>query len=213
MNPEDKRDGEAEGVGPEVRPMDAPGGLALHPQPEKVVRLSRRTSIAIAVIGVAVLLGFAWGGIRRAAKAQAAVRDAGLPKNVAPATQAGREFTSVIPLGNAAVVRRTAEGAAPELQPPGVPPQQTSTMAPCGTDPRTGQPWLYNPQTGQPCDGLPQERIVVRQVPANRMPSGQPATIQLQSEPTPEERRVAAARQREQEPSFPPPVWAAARRQ
>jgi type IV secretion system protein VirB10 len=150
-------------------------------------------------IGVAVLLGFAWGGIRRAARAQTAARDAGLPKNVAPATQAGREFTSGIPLGNAAVVRRTAEGVAPELQPPGAPPQQTSTMAPCGTDPRSGQPWLYNPQTGQPCDGLPQERIVVRQAPVNRMPSGQPATIQLQSEPTPEERRVAATRQREQE--------------
>lgn len=198
MNPEDKREGEAKGVGPEVRPMEAPGGMALHPQPEKVVRLSRRTSIAIAVIGIAVLLGFAWGGIRRAAMAQSAVRDAGLPKNVAPATQAGSEFTSGVPLGNAAVVRKT------ELQPPGAAPQQASMSAPCGIDPRTGQPWLYNPQTGQPCDGLPQERIVVRQAPANRMPLVQPVPIQTQSEPTPEERRIAAAHQREQEAILSP---------
>jgi type IV secretion system protein TrbI len=204
VNQEDKRDGEAVGVGPEVRPMDAPGGLALHPKPEKVVRLSRRTSIAIAVIGVGVLLGFAWGGIRRAARAQTAARDADLPKNVAPATQAGREFTSGIPLGNAAVVRRTAEGVASELQLPGMAPQQVSTLAPCGTDPRTGQPWLYNPQTGQPCDGLPQERIVVRQAPVNRMPPVQPVPIQVQSEPTPEERRIAAAHKREQEAILSP---------
>jgi len=204
VNQEDKRDGEARGVGPEVRPMDAPGGLALHPQPEKVVRLSRRTSMVIAGIGVAVLLGFAWGGYRRAARAQAAAQDAGLPKNVAPATQAGREFTSGIPLGNAAVVRKTVEGMAPQLQPPGAPPQQTATIAPCGTDPRTGQPWIYNPQTGQPCDGLPQERIVVRQAPVNRMPPVQPAPIQPQNEPTPEERRIATARQREQEAILSP---------
>ena len=204
MNPEDKRDGEARGVGPEVRPMDAPGGLALHPQPEKVVRLSRRTSMVIAGIGLAVLLGFAWGGIRRAARTQAAVRDAGMPKNVAPATQAGREFTSGIPLGNAALIRKTGEGVPAELQPPGVVPQQASTLAPCGTDPRTGQTWLYNPQTGQPCDGLPQERIVVRQAPVNRITPGRSASIQTQSEPTPEERRVAAARQREQEAILSP---------
>jgi type IV secretion system protein VirB10 len=154
--------------------------------------------MAITGIGLAVFLAFAWGGYRRAARAQEAVRDAGMPKNVAPATQAGSEFTSGVPLGNAAVVRKT------ELQPPGAAPQQASISAPCGIDPRTGQPWLYNPQTGQPCDGLPQERIVVRQAPANRMPPVQSAPIQTQSEPTPEERRVAAAYQREQEAILSP---------
>jgi type IV secretion system protein VirB10 len=69
-------------------------------------------------------------------------------------------------------------------------------MAPCGADPKTGQPYRFNPQTGQPCDGLPQERVVVRQPSAMRAQSFTPAQIH---EETPEERRRAAAYQQEQE--------------
>jgi type IV secretion system protein VirB10 len=67
---------------------------------------------------------------------------------------------------------------------------------PCGTDPRTGQPYRYNPQTGQPCDGLPQERVVIRQSNAIR---SQPITPTPVHEETPEDRRIAEAYQREQE--------------
>src|SRR5262249_23948575 len=81
------------------------------------------------------------------------------------------------------------------LRPPDVIGSQTMTV-PCGTDPRTGQPYRYNPQTGQPCDGLPQERVVVRQANLNRM---QPITTMPVLEETPENRRRAQAYQREQE--------------
>jgi type IV secretion system protein VirB10 len=69
-------------------------------------------------------------------------------------------------------------------------------MVPCGTDPRTGQPYRYNPQTGQPCDGLPQERVVVRQSNAIR---NRPITPTPVHEETAEDRRLAEAYQREQE--------------
>ena len=64
-----------------------------------------------------------------------------------------------------------------------------------GADPK-GQPYRFNPQTGQPCDGLPQERVVVRQPNAVRT---QTFAATPAHEETPEERRVAAAYQREQE--------------
>jgi type IV secretion system protein VirB10 len=68
--------------------------------------------------------------------------------------------------------------------------------SPCGADPKTGQPYRFNPQTGQPCDGLPQERVVVRQPNAIRTP---PVTPMPVHEETPEQRLIAAAYQREQE--------------
>jgi type IV secretion system protein VirB10 len=67
---------------------------------------------------------------------------------------------------------------------------------PCGSDPKTGQAYRFNPQTGQPCDGGPQERVVVRQPNAIRTP---PVASTSVHEETPEERRLAAAYQREQE--------------
>jgi hypothetical protein len=84
---------------------------------------------------------------------------------------------------------------ADELRPPGTSALQAMTV-PCGADPRTGQPYRYNPQTGQPCDGLPQERVVVRQPNAIR---SQPITPTPVHEETPEDRRLAEAYQREQE--------------
>ena len=94
----------------------------------------------IAGIVVAALLGFAWGGIRRATRARAAVRDAAPPENVAPATQAGREFTSGIPLGNAAVIPKTVEGVAPQLQPPGAAPRRVSARRPAAPIPGPDNP-------------------------------------------------------------------------
>jgi type IV secretion system protein VirB10 len=81
-----------------------------------------------------------------------------------------------------------------ELHPPDTSPSYAT--ASCGTDPKTGQPYRFNPQTGQLCDGLPQERVVVRQPNAMSAQTLPPTPVH---EETPEERRLAAAYQREQE--------------
>jgi type IV secretory pathway VirB10-like protein len=47
--------------------------------------------LAIVSVIVLLLVAFAYGGYRRTLTNQAAARDAGLPRNVTPATQAGRE--------------------------------------------------------------------------------------------------------------------------
>jgi type IV secretion system protein VirB10 len=147
----------------------------------------------------ALLLAFAYGGYRRTIKDQTAARQAGLPKSVAPATQAGTEFVSAIPLGNAPFVK------AGELQPPA---DSRSVLPPqCGTDSRTGIPYRYNPETGQRCDSLPQARLIVRQAPH----STQPRQIEPQREPTPEERFSALAYQREQEAILAPTATFGAR--
>ena len=171
-------------------PMEAPSGLDLHPEPPKAVRISRRTSMAIIAVVVLLLLAFAYGGYRRTLTNQSAARDAGLPKNVAPATQAGAEFMQATPPGNAALIASHAD----ELRPAGMPPLQASSS--CGSDPKTGQLYRFSPLTGQPCDGsFPQERLVVRQPSA--APMQMVATTQVREE-TPEQRRLALAYQQEQ---------------
>ncbi|MDQ2843679.1 MAG: P-type conjugative transfer protein TrbG [Acidobacteriota bacterium] len=181
----------------QVRGMDAPDGLDLHPHPRKVVRISRRASLAIVFVVVGLLLAFAYGGYRRTQRAQIAAREAGLPKNVGPATQASAEFTKNIPDGTAPLANRNFAG----LQPPAAA-LPDKNLALCGSNPQTGQPYRFNPQTGQPCDGLPQERVVVRQAPVARAP--QSPSVVMPHEPTPEERRLAAAYAREQEARIAP---------
>jgi hypothetical protein len=90
-NPEDKnaRAEEANPIQSEVRGTESPDGLDLHPEPRKVVRISRRAGMAIVFVVVGLLFAFAYGGYRRTERAQTDARDAGLPKNVGPATQAG----------------------------------------------------------------------------------------------------------------------------
>jgi len=171
------------------QPIEAPSGLDLHPQPQKAVRISRRASMAIVSVVVLLLLAFAYGGYRRTLTNQAAARDAGLPRNVTPATQAGTEFMQATPAGSVPMTR----GHADELHPSDT--SSSSATASCGADPKTGQPYRFNPQTGQLCDGLPQERVVVRQ--PNSMPSQTASTTPVHEE-TPEERRISAAYQQEQ---------------
>ena len=128
------------------QPIEAPSGLDLHPQPQKAVRISRRASMAIISVIVLLLLGFAYGGYRRTLTNQAAARDAGLPRNVTPATQAGTEFMQATPAGTVPMTRIHGD----ELHPPDTSPSYAT--ASCGTDPKTGQPYRFNPQTGQLCD-------------------------------------------------------------
>jgi type IV secretion system protein TrbI len=166
---------------------EAPSGIDLHPEPEKSVRISWRAGAIIVSLIVLLLLGFAYGGYHRSIKNQAAAREAGLPKNVTPATQAASEFMQETPAGTVPMT----------LRPPNGPPSGPQPMTPlCGADPKTGQAYRFNPQTGQPCEGLPQERIVVRQPNAIRT---QPTTPTPVDEETPEERRLIAAYQQAQQ--------------
>jgi len=174
---------------PDHQPIEAPSGLDLHPQPQKAVRISRRASMAIVFMIVLLLLAFAYGGYRRTLTNQSAARDAGLPKNVTPATQAGTEFMQATPAGTVPITRSHAE----ELHPPDT--SSSSATASCVADPKTGKAYRFNPQTGQLCDGLPQERVVVRQ--PNEMRAQTDPTTPVHEE-TPEDRRLAAAYQQEQ---------------
>lgn len=181
----------------EVKPIEAPAGLDLHPKPQTSVRVSKRAGIAVCVIGFALLVAFAYGGYRRQVRAQTAARDSSLPKAVMPATASANEVEKEIPSGNAPLVRNNPN----QLQPPNENGSHATspTTAPCGFDPRTGQPYRFNPETGQLCTGYSQDRVVVRQ-PAY-------AHTQVQSRPaeqTPEEQRIAAAYQREQEAMIAP---------
>jgi hypothetical protein len=115
----------------EHKPIEAPSGLNLHPQPAKAVRISRRAGVAIVSVIVLLLLAFAYGGYRRTLNNQTAARDAGLPKGVTPATQAGTEFMQATPAGTVPMTRSHPD----ELHPPDSAPSPQPT---CGSDSRTG---------------------------------------------------------------------------
>ena len=174
----------------ELHPIEAPDGLDLHPHPRKAVRISKRATVAIISVIALLLIGFAYGGYQRTLMQEATARQAGVPKGVAPATQAGNELLRAIPQGSAPLAGTNAG----ELQPPGSAPAPL-LGAPCAADPKTGQTYHYDPQTGQPCNGLPQERVVVRQ---------EPPLVKTQPEPTADERRIIAAYQREQQAMVSP---------
>ncbi len=176
----------SEGASEEVLKGAAPSGIVLHPPPEKAVRISWRAGIFIGSVIVLVLLSFAYGGYLRTLSNQTAARDASTTKNATPATQAASEFMQATPAGTVPLA----------LRPPGAPPSPEMMTLPCGSDPKTGQADRFNPQTGQPCDGGTQERVVVRQPNAIRTP---PVAPMPAHEETPEERRLLAAYQREQE--------------
>ena len=190
------KDNHLENAEAPVKPIEAPAGLELHPVPKQSVRLNRRASLGVGAIALLLLLGFAYGGYRRQVLSQATARDAGLPKNVVPATTAGAEFTKDLPGGQ---VTRIADPSH-QLQPPG-----TAVATPsCGADPRSGEPYHFDPQTGRPCPaytGMPQERVVVRQAPVETRTQIAPQTP---PEPSPEEKRLLAAYQREQDARLAP---------
>jgi type IV secretion system protein VirB10 len=163
------------------------------------VTVSKRAGAAVGFVALGLLLAFAYGGYRRQVHAEASAHDASTPKGVLPATASASEVEKEIPSGNAPLVRYDPN----RLQPPDTARQTQSTAsaqanASCGFDPRTGQPFRFNPETGQPC--MPYEdRVVVRQ-PAYPRTQGVPTP----SEPSPEERRIAAAYQRQQEAMIAP---------
>jgi type IV secretion system protein VirB10 len=180
----------------EVKPIAAPAGLDLHPKPKSSVTISKRAGALVGFTGLGLLLAFAYGGYRRQVREETSVR-AGIPEGVLPATASATEVEKEVPSGNALLVRNDPN----RLLPPDSGPQSVASSqsaAPCGVDPRTGQAFRFNPDTGQPCLSQ-QDRVVVRQ-PAYPPVQNMPAP----TEPTPEERRIAATYQRQQEAMIAP---------
>lgn len=198
-NPKDNSASEpSESAAPSARPIESPDGLDIHPKPRRAVRVSKRAGMAIVLSAVALLVAYAYGGYRRTEKAQTAARNAGLPKNPTPATQAAMEVTKSIPEGTAPLTG----GTPTELHTPGAKPPEKD-ISPCGANLQSGQLYRFNPQTGQPCDGQPQERVVIRQAPPTlALPKEVPPAPRR--EPTQEERLVAAAYAREQDARIAP---------
>lgn len=153
--------------------IDAPCGLDLNPRPPRPVRVSKRAAGALMVIAALVLGLFAYGGYKRQERQVATMAEGNTPHNVAPATAAGAEIAKDVPSGNVPNAPLPS-GGAPEsgaLQPPG--------------DPQSSQ--------AQPSGG----QVFVRQAPI----PAQPAAVQMPQahEPSPEERRLIAAYEREQQ--------------
>ena len=116
-NPENKT--------PEVKPIEAPAGLDLHPRPKTSVTVSKRAGAAVGFVALGLLLAFAYGGYRRQVHAQASAHDASIPKGVLPATAYASEVEKEIPSGNAPLVRDDPN----RLQPPDTARQTQSTAS------------------------------------------------------------------------------------
>jgi type IV secretory pathway VirB10-like protein len=156
--------------------------------------------MALGLVGIALLLAYAYGGYRRQKQVQINAREAGMPKAVGPATTAAKEFTQAIPVNDTPAAASPPTG---QLQPPVSPNPTVGTpinKPNCGFDPRSGQPFKFDSQTGQPCFAQPvQERVVVRQprlVP--QVPPSSPP------QPTPEEQRLIAAQELERKARLSP---------
>ena len=149
--------------------MDAPSGLDLNPRPPRSVRVSKRAAGVVMAI-VAVILGlFAYGGYKRQQRQVATLREGSPPREVAPATIAGSEISKDVPSGNVPNMP-TQPGV---LQPPGELLAPTTARQPQGAGP-----------------------VYVRQAP---MPV-QPEVVSAQArQPSPAERALIAAYEREQQ--------------
>ncbi len=151
----------------------SPDGLDLEPRDPQVVRISRRTSVALIAL-VVVLLGlFAYGGWKRRQRQIESFADAGSPKRAAPATSAAADIEKDVPAGNIAASRPpvTLPGRAGDL----IAPEdlQTPDLR------RSAANTAYSSQVAQPYASGPNQ-------------------IQQVKEPTPEERRIQAAYDAEQ---------------
>ncbi len=164
---------EAEDGATQASAWSSPDGLDLQPRHPQVVRISRRTSVALIAL-VVVLLGlFAYGGWKRRQRQIESFADAGSPKRAAPATSAAADIEKDVPAGNIAAARpsvtlpaRAGDLIAPEdLQTPDLRRSAANTA--------------YSSQVAQPYASGPNQ-------------------IQQVKEPTPEERRIQAAYDAEQ---------------
>ena len=129
----------------------------------------------------AIILGlFAYGGYKRQQRQVAALAEGNTPRNVSPATAAGVDIAKDIPTGNLPNAS-TLRGA----------PSESGTLVPPGE--------LQAGQAGQQLGGVPGAggQVFVRQAPMPAQPVA--AQIPQPREPSPEERRLLAAYEREQQ--------------
>lgn len=133
-----------------VEPISSPSSLELNPKPPQPRRVSKRAAGAIGVFALLLLVAFAYGGYKRTKTAQARVEQAGVPRALSPATSAGNEFVNAIPPGNAAV--RPARGSGQLVAPISANAKDATVTNGCGVDPRTNQPFHFDPNNGIPCN-------------------------------------------------------------
>ena len=158
--------------------IDSPSGLDLNPRPPGTVRVSKRA--AGTLLAVAAVVGglYAYGGYKRQQQQVATLAEGNAPRNVSPATAAGDEIVKGVPSGNVPNAVQQRAGEVGLLQAPGdLTPSQTNPLQPNGA------------QTGT--------QVFVRQPPAAIQPVV--AQVPQTREPTPEERRLVSAYEREQQ--------------
>jgi len=159
---------------------EAPDGLDLHPRPPRPVRVSKRAAGALMAIAAIILGLFAYGGYKRQQRQVAALAEGNTPRNVSPATAAGVDIAKDIPTGNLPNAS-TLRGA----------PSDSGTLVPPGE--------LQAGQAAQQIAGGPSTggQVFARQAPMPVQPVA--AQIPQPREPSPEERRLLAAYEREQQ--------------
>ena len=159
---------------------EAPDGLDLHPRPPRPVRVSKRAAGALMALAAIILGLFAYGGYKRQQRQVAALAEGNTPSNVSPATAAGVDIAKDIPTGNLPNAS-TLRGA----------PSESGTLVPPGE--------LQAGQAAQQIGGVPGAggQVFVRQAPMPAQPVA--AQIPQPREPSPEERRLLAAYEREQQ--------------
>jgi type IV secretion system protein VirB10 len=177
-----ERDDAAPLIG-DVKEIKSPNGLDINPETPIPVRVSKRAVACAIGLGILLLVAFAYGGYRRQIRIRTETAQKDLRKNVSPASTAGTEFTKEIPAGNVPMSHRESLTAA----------------APPSIQELTPPTQLYAYGTGPvPVMAPANERVVIRHPPR---PAPQPSTVQ---QPTEEERRLAAAYQREREAMLAP---------
>jgi type IV secretory pathway VirB10-like protein len=179
-----------------VKPIEAPTGLDLHPKWAPVVRLSKWAGVIVGVLALVVVVGSLYGVVRRSvAKMQIASQSE--QKRIAPATQAGQEMASLRGSRPATAVGKLAA-------PTSTMAAQSQSIPGCEVDPQTGQLTPFSKLTGSPCSGVatqvPQERVVVRQVPPALLKSFSSSLMQSAPQPSAsaEEQQLAVSWQQEQ---------------
>lgn len=156
---------------------DSPTGLDLNPRPPRTVRVSKRAAGTLMTIAALILGLFAYGGYQRQQRQVIALAEGNTPTNVSPATAAGMVIAKDIPSGNLPIALPVGEAAAEPGQL--VPPNEAQSG-------QTDQHARGSSTGGQ---------VFVREAPAKPV-AGPPPQPQ---EPSPEERRLLAAYEQEQQ--------------
>lgn len=154
--------------------MDAPNGLDLNPRPPRPVRVSKRAAGTLMAIAAVILGLFAYGGYKRQQRQVATLAEGGMQHNLAPAIAAGAEIAKEVQSANIPIA----------------PPQRGGE-----SDPGMLQPSVDLQL--QPPDQIQGGQVFVRQAPVTAQPI--PTQTPQPREPTPEERRLVVAYEREQQ--------------